>query len=441
MRNHFVALEAENPPVVENCVSMEEEAILTQEAGEAAAGAESDLAEAERVAEISDALEDLACIGDSIETASPAEAALIDNAAQMAVAGSDTAPEEVVPAMESFVGKKIATESIRERARAIWESIQRFLANIWEKIKKFFYNVFSTLPNLRRNVEAMKKRVEAIEGKTATEKKITVSTGVAALSVAYVPVKTHSELKSALGVFSNQIDVIFDKYMDRVAKLGKDLAHHIENFDPEKAEESTKKLSSEFSYIDDLIKGSGGDDKRYPGFKAFASPAILGNVQLVRKVYLKDSEDVSPLGILDKQRKSGLTLESVTGKKQVPNDFQMDTLSASDMIDILDSSLETIKTLEEYKRGSRSKEIEKTQATLKSASDKATKAMEKAEGNKEDPVGQAAVPHYRAMLNFNMAYAGWVRSPAIPCYNLTVNLINALLHVCSKSIAQYKDAA
>ena len=187
-------------------LSLEEEQVLMDEAATDAAEVDKDLGESERVIEVSDALEDLAVIADGIEEATPAEAALIETAGDMAVAGTDVQPEEVVPAMESYIGRRIATEGIRETARAIWESIQRWVKSIWEKIEKFFYKLFGVIPGMRKRIAALEKRVDEAVGKKVEEKKVTISSGVASLCIDYKPVKNEGEFLKGVTSLQKVLD-------------------------------------------------------------------------------------------------------------------------------------------------------------------------------------------------------------------------------------------
>ena len=166
MRRHVnLSLESarfDSTPVL----SLEEEQIMMSDAADLASEIGQELNECDRIIEVSDALEDLAVIADEIEQASPVEIALIEKAGDMAVAGTDIEAEEVVPSLESFRGKRIATEGLRDTAALIWKNIQEFLKAVWEKIEKFFYNIIGTIPTIRRRLEALAKKIEATESKS-----------------------------------------------------------------------------------------------------------------------------------------------------------------------------------------------------------------------------------------------------------------------------------
>jgi len=439
MRKHFISMEAR---VEEDVLSLEEEAIVVDEAQQASTEVSADLAEAERIIDVSDALEDLAVIADGIDEATPAEAALIETAGNIAVAGTDVAPEEVIPAMESFIGRKISTEGIRETARNIWENIKKFLKSIWEKIEKFFYKIFGAIPALRRSIADLEKRIDVAsdEAKHPGKDKMKISSGVAALSINYVPCKTDAELAKGLLSLSNIGMFVFDRNITDTAKRGEIIADAIKDFDPAKATEGIADLRKKLDATDSgsFPKEGGQDKSRFPGFTTETSAHLLGNVVLASITY-DDKADASDLAALDRFRRTRVELMTSAEKPKDVSDFEMLPLSLAGMSKLLTDATKLLDTLEEFKRGSKLKEIQKTRKSIEAASDKAEKAMASAKDS-EDASTKAAVPYYKALLNFNAAYARWAQTPAMPVLNHSLTSVRAVLNVCSKSLSTYKVA-
>lgn len=437
MRKHFVALESHSTNF--GVISLEEEQIMLDEAAQDAAGATQDLAEAERIIEVSDALEDLAVVADGIEEATPAETQLVELAGQMAVAGTDVQPEEVVPAMEGYVGRRIATEGIRERAHQIWESIQRFLKQIWEKIESFFYKIFGTIPNLRKRIEALEKHVEDAVGRKMEDKKFKITSGVTAFCVDYKPVKNESELTSALKAIDGAAKFTYSDIADKMAKAGESLADIIGNFEPKSAQDQAKKMLDEFSKINRSVSFSGTNlpSDYMPGFTVKAGEQLMGNVRLAHRA-LKDDSDKSILGELDRARRTGFDLISAREKAgSTPADFEFQTMSLGGCTDLLKASAKLLDTLEDYKRGKGWKEVKKAKDKLESASSKAASSFKNLKDS-EEADEKAAVPFFKSMLNFNQAYTAWVKNPAIPMLQHSLTSIRAVMVAVEKSVACYK---
>lgn len=442
MRKFFTpALEAHAGAFAQGNLSLEEEQVMLDEAAADQAEATQDLAEAERIIEVSDALEDLAVVADSVEEATPAEAALVEIAGDMAVAGTDVAPEEVVPAMEGYVGRKIATEGIRETAAAIWKSIQDFLKKIWEKIKGFFYKLFGTIPSLRRRLAALEKRADEAAGKSLGDtKKVKLTSGLASLSVAGKVPKNSSELNAGLKNLGEAVNYVFGNLAEKTAKKGEEIAKIVADFEPSKAAEAVSEMVKVIGEnASAKVPGaSGSDTKRFPGFKAEFGAALFGDVSLVKKNYVETSGDKdTDLAKLDRIRRGGVDLAPTDTKTpNLPSEVEFAPLSPAEVNAVVGDIEKILDQMEEYQRGSKSKAVEKAKADLERASEKATKAFD-ALGKSEDAGEKAAVPYYRGLLNMNAAYARWAQSPAMPLSSRALTSIKAVMTVCEKSLALY----
>jgi len=429
MRKHF-AMEAEQI-VVRPVLALEEEEVIIDEAQTDGAEVATDLAEAERIVEVSDALEDLAVIADGIEEATPTEVALIENAGQMAVAGSDVEPEEVVPQMtepvmaedgttvvqESFIGRKISTEGIREVARTIWENVKKFLKSIWEKITRFFHNIVAGVPRLQASIKSLKASVEAAKeaGKKA-EGKIEVSSGVAALSINGAAVTTGATLKKGLQELVMASKYVFESYAKSAAARGYDVAKAIASFDPMKPQVATEAA----------IKACGQKH-----FETFG-----GKKELLGNVVLKTSEPVKleeGLSALERCRKEGVVLEPVD---KAVSTASMDVLSFADLSGLLDSAENLLSIVDGYENGSGYKSLLKAKTELEAAGAKAATAMAAAKdaGGEVKPDTAA----YKALLNFNLAFAKGVYQPAAPMVTTDLKVVRAVIALVVKSLAAYK---
>ena len=436
----IIALESAGGYAGRPVLSLEEEELMVDEAQQDAAGAAADLDEAERVLEVSDALEDLAVVADQIEEATPVEAALIDNSAQMAVAGTDIVPEEIVPAMENYVGRRIATEGIRETARNIWNSILKFLKGIWEKIENFFYKIFGDIPRLKKNIADMKKRVEDTNGKVIENKTFEMSSSVEAFCINGKAVGNISDLNAGLKDTIKAAQWVYGDYVKGITGMSEKIANAIGDFDAAKPEASAEAV------VDAIAAGSKGAAapgshalRKEGGFDMKAGTDLLGNVALVGRFHSENTGSQGVLGTLDHMRRSGITLENPADKKKdVPASFKFNTPDLGAIERLLGEAEGLLKVLEDFHRGAKSKDLKKAKDDLEKASNKATASVAKLENSSEDS-DKAAVPYYRAVVNFNTAYARWAQSPAIPMMQRSLTTVRAILAISAKSLSQYKN--
>ena len=173
-------------------LSFEEYQVVKAEAAQDLAEIQADESEAERAMDTADSLEDLVAVADTVDSATPTEVALVQVAGDIATAGTNMTSEEIVPVGESYIGRSIATEGIVDTVKKIWASIKKFVKDMRAKVTSWFNKFFGTLPNLRKRIEALRKRLEEIQSggyKLEGDNKKFTLTNVAAVSVNNTPIK------------------------------------------------------------------------------------------------------------------------------------------------------------------------------------------------------------------------------------------------------------
>ena len=184
-------------------LSFEEYQVVKAEAAQDLAEIQADESEAERAMDTADSLEDLVAVADTVDSATPTEVALVQVAGDIATAGTNMTSEEIVPVGESYIGRSIATEGIVDTVKKIWAAIKKFVKDVWAKVTSWFNKFFGTLPNLRKRIEALRKRLEEIQSggyKLEGDNKKFTLTNVAAVSVNNSPIKDSKGIINALGV-------------------------------------------------------------------------------------------------------------------------------------------------------------------------------------------------------------------------------------------------
>ena len=173
-------------------LSFEEYQVVKAEAAQDLAEIQASEAEAERAMDTADSLEDLVAVADTVDAATPTEVALVQVAGDIATAGTDMTSEEIVPVGESYIGRSIATEGIVDTVKKIWASIKKFVKDMWSKVTSWFNKFFGTLPNLRKRIETLRKRLEEIQNGSykleGDNKKFTL-TNVSSVTVENTPIK------------------------------------------------------------------------------------------------------------------------------------------------------------------------------------------------------------------------------------------------------------
>ena len=437
MRRNYVTESSSYP--TNRVLSLEEEAVEVAEMAEIGNEITEDNNGQERAADTVQGLENLEAVVTNIEETTPAEAALVDQAVDMATTGTQIDADDIAPSMESYVGKRMAIESIRDSAARIWNSIMEMLKRIWERVETFFYKAFGVLPSIRRRLESLEDAIDAARSKSIENKKVTVTSGVTYLSIDYKPVKKGSELLSAVKELNKTAYYVFNDGVEAFAKAGEDIATAISDFDVAKKDESVKKAIEALKSMGGKLSklpgnsGTGGDSSHHVKYGS----QLLGNQRLAATT-AKRSDEAGELGTLDIMRRAGVKWEKSRDKAgQATGSFEFETMSTSEAASLVKELVALVDVLEDYKRGSAWKDVAKARTNLEKASAKAAVELDKVKGSSEADE-RAALPYYRALVRLNQSYVGWTSTPATQLMSHSVNTINAVVAVIKKSLAQHK---
>lgn len=440
-RNLQIALESINQPIL-HTVSLEEEQVMLTDATVLASEVNQELNECDRIIEISDALEDLAVIADQIETASPTEIALIETAGDMAVAGTDIEPEEIVPSLESFQGKRISTESLRERANQIWTNILEYLKKVWEKVEKFFYNITGVIPNVRKRLKSLEEKIKSIEhlSPRGTVFEINTKTGgmrsiVGRLMVEGKVPRNDQEVIASIENILNFGKFVYTANLVNRKELGEKISKVIDNFDPMgDLEAQAKQITDACDEFNSKQKlPSSVSDATASGSYKFmrTKPELAGGGTLVKKIF-ENGNSQTTLGLLDRLRHYGITFE-VANTQNVPDMVKLPTVTLKTLLEVIKYSNEVLDVLEEYKRGAASKAVDKARKDLENASKKAAAACDKIQDQSSN-----AVTYLRSMLNYNAAFSRWVSNPAVDFAKYAMNEVNAFASFADMVVKVYE---
>ena len=505
MRRHFgISLEAAVQPQTSSIpmvtLSLEDEEIIFDEARESGVQAEVELNEADRILEVSDALEDLAVITDQINEATPSEVALIQNSAQMAVAGTDIDPDEMipvpavaqedeepevpaetqgqgegqgegeptpaatepadepeaapagddvtkleVPGLEAYIGRKISTEGMREVATTLYRNLEAFLIKIWDSIVHFFHNIVVGIPRI---MEASKKLRKAVSGlvKNNNSKSgiLKITTGVQALHVGGTPVKNVGTLTKEIDSLIDISEYVFNTYTKEISGIVDKVASVYAKFNPANCAATVSEIRNAFK---------GGMFNKFPdnhmklgsdGYVELTSKDYLGNVNLLCKKYRDDKKDVTDLAALERIRNSRIYVTK-TGNELSSPVIEFKVLEPNEIIPLLNKVDALLKLVYDYDNGAGYKNLLATRTKLRSASATATATLAKFKddttradrGSIDNAGGNMTISFYKGGLNFNQALAKWTLHPCGNMVSHDIAVIKSVLNLVRKSIATY----
>lgn len=445
----FLGLENESWPDWEHTgqVSVEDAQVMEDEAIEQGQELVGEVAEANRMLDVADSLEDMAVVTEPIVEATPAEAHLVQIAGDMAVAGSDdVTAEDVVPATESSIGRRIAHESFTAKAKEIWERIKQWLKDVWKKVEKFFYNIFGTIPRARKTLEGLEKRLEKVEDDglqpSKDGKNLEISSGIQGMMVSQKPVKSGSELKAALGVTKKAVEYCFNK--KTFTDISTALEEGFDNFDlSDEASAKSSLVAISKKVINNL--GSSGlssiSGHRWEDEKVFGIQGVLGGRDLVKHYPNTIDNKSGVLAGAEKLRRARVEFTTFSKKVKVPDEVKFATLSTGEIRDIIDACYELLNVMEKFHRGSDRKDILKGKDDLIKASERFAKNWEKEVDDDEDGAKARTIrPYANAMIKYNTFYTTLCVTATQQAFSVTRQAVNTAIMLVSRSLSQYKKA-
>jgi hypothetical protein len=417
-------------------VSLEEQIILVGEANETAERSEDLLCEAERLGDLARALEDLAEIADGIDKATPIELDLIDNVAQMACAGSDVPPDELLAGPELAVGQSIATEGWKETAGKIWQAIKSLVGKIWDAIDKFF-KVHVILPTIYAKLQLLLKQVKnrTNQLKYGANAQMSVEHGLQYFSNGQRVARSAPEFVKELERFASAVELVYVTNPKRVTAVASELATEIEKWTPESTDQVADALRAT------LLKGQSTQGFNLPlnftskegEFTVHSCQEVLGCVYFQMRT-IDDNPSIGSLTMVGALRHGGLSLlegeepkdDEIMFKHAQANVYERAILLVTDMLQ---------KIAQFNKSGGALASMRQVKNKLEKASDNAIIEAEKMA--EEQPHEAAFV---KMLLDFNPAFARWVQQPAVTFYTKVIGVARALMMILSHFCAVYEIA-
>jgi hypothetical protein len=418
--------------------TLDEEVVDLQAADEAQAQAVADVAETTRVEDVTDVMLNVADTLETTNEITPQQAMLTDTVSEMAVAGSDGDPDDVIPTAADVVEGKVSLESfvedIRKRAAEIWQRIRAFCLEIWKTIKEFFSRIFHAAPRLLSNVKDLREKVAARkkEAGELAAKSDTVTVMVGTNSISYPEYMVHNakELTKGLGELGSLGRYAFGPYLKDCKAMGEYVATELKKFDPKNAGEHLKNVALNVQ------------KNNFGSFPGNPQTGYLGcfDVDPVRLDKNK-TRDLSHAQVVAALRNSGMKLRPRQGSASLvntKNGFQ--TMTFAEMEQTLNSVEALVKQVVAFESSADGKAIEKVRQDLIDGGNHASAEVAKLAGN--DDAGKMerafALDVMKAMANFNTTLTRWMTELTMPVTKKIYQTCRTSLVLVDKSLDQYK---
>lgn len=429
----------------------EEAEVMVDEGERRHAEAEVDIERSRRLLEVSDGLEDLAIIAEQIEEVTPVERALIANSAQMAVAGTDITPEEIIPGLESMGTRPGFEEAktLRERAADILKIIQATLERIWDGIVSFFRNLIGNGVILDNRLKKIK---EALKG-DINEKGEPISIGSAAhlLSVDGKMISNGGDLVKELTTLAGTVKWALETRPASLVKLAEGLGKALNELDFKEVKSAGDINGAEFKLVKDiqtavdgqmvLQKSSKVDDPRWPNAEVQKGEALLGNVSLFARSAPTDDNEAVAISRLERIRTSEITLEPTSVGAKAVGAATVTRLTKSEMtraVSLLEDIVEGIRKFEKEKGY---KQIDAARKKLSEASKGAAAKWDSVLSKNRDLTSAHNQAVMKAALSMNLSFAKWSKDPIAGVIRHAMEVSRVVIALLSKNIGGVEAAA
>ncbi|TXI10405.1 MAG: hypothetical protein E6Q68_08315 [Polynucleobacter sp.] len=442
--------EVELSPMEEANDAVETQTLLTE--------VTADIAEVEQATDVAESLEDLAIIADSdIKAVTPTEAALIETAAGLAAAGTDADPIQVIEgpqsegtSLESYIGRRLSTEGLKDTIQRIWERIKAVLKKIWEKVEAFFYKIFGQIPRLRKAIEKLKDRIGS-ETRSVEDKRFTVRSNISLLTVDDVVKKNGKDLATAYAKTSPVFATTFNGVAKNIKEIGKQVNETLGNFDTDafienkSTDATTSELQTKLSGVSGGLiaaytKQTANQTHSRDGYDVSVSESMVGNKSVVATVKQSADAEADPISVFS----SSATLRvyvtrSTNSTKELPDTVEFETMNKGDMLALLDSAIAILNPIEAYNRSTALKDIKENQKKISDKTEKIAQTARKYGSDKDSSLdNNRAALLFSSITRLSTMHANLAKSPSADLAALGLSLVRNAMTLCEESLRQYK---
>lgn len=434
-------------------ISLEEEAILAGQQGDDIAQADATMDEIASIQNRADNLTDHADFVESqVESATPTEMALSEQAISANLDGTGTEVEDVAPALESAIGSRPSMEGVREMVRSFWEAIKRAVKKVWEKIKGYWRKMTSRVSSLEKSAKELREKAQGISGKTlkSEDKKFSVSGSTITLLSTTSASRKASDFLPLFGKMMKVNSELGTKWAGKMDTGSSALVTKIQDFDEDKPTESLRAINSAAATLHDgllTIANSSGlsfsqkGDSRFDSADADLekSEVLLGQ----KALFIVSGKGGGNPNISDKEMASQIQKLDIFVSNESdkdPKEFDetdFETMTHSDAIKVADIVIDMCTEMRYYETGKGVSKLEKVRDKLEKAGEKLSKTVERTDSkDSADTASEARTAIYAAM-RYATVVTRWSKNPNMSYTNHCASIARAAISVASRSMSQY----
>jgi hypothetical protein len=192
-----------------------------------------DVADADRCLEVTQVLGEMVnTVQSRVSEPAPTEARLIELIGDMAVAGTDAAPEDVVPSLEAYGDGSATIKKVKENIAKMWAWVKQLVSKILEKIGYFFKAVFKSSVALDARLNKLKESIAKADPAQFVGGKVMLSAREsAAIAIGQVVPGSIDKLHAQLGALEVYKTYFFGTYHAYLVNRMASLREAVDKFD------------------------------------------------------------------------------------------------------------------------------------------------------------------------------------------------------------------
>ena len=396
------------------------------------------LEDTERLIELSEGLECLKSLSESIHQATLSDVKYIHTATQLALAGTHLQPQQVFPALEDSLNGCVSTESIGQMISGIWQSIVKAVKRTWQALRKFFGYVYDRANKLHTRNDKMRDRFAQVKDHPQAHPEVVLKKEIRYLTCEYKVPRNARDIERNLKGVHQEAEQLLGQYTQKLIKAGQSITRAIQGYKKEQPEKSIQAITQAAQELemDTLAKRMGAsttnEGPKLGQGQMYQGKPLTGNQSLFYFEPNIESSNNNALYSAEQVRKRQIRLDDTTqGAKQTLKETRLPTLDYSQAMDLYEVHRGVLDILIAFKK--QEAELVKVQNGLENAAAQLTRRLES-----DRNLPETSRTYYRAAVKFNQAFALWVAHPQSALMKLMLQSVNTSLHYCQLSIGEHK---
>lgn len=376
---------------------------------------------------------DLNIVASTMESASLAELALMQIAANLAGMNAGYSAESLYPSLESSEGTRVSTESTKDVIDSLWERIYRAIKALIKGFIAFWKTVFDAVDRLRRANTRMKVRAGATVGRNPTVSTVTLRREVDKLSLRGVPPSSGPEIVRNMTEARHQLEVILGNYISNVTDAGEALKTALGNtrVGPEDYLEGVVTAANrlQMTRIASMLSAKAYRDVRFRANEVLVAPPLPGNKSLFVRTGGDGPKSDDLFVRAQAARSQGIQL-AYSDARDFPahSDYPIQTMSAKDVQALATVMDQILSVISDFVKGSTKDKLSRLHSSLLDTSASAKNTLY------SGAVATTDSRYYEAALRFNTAFAGWSGNPHDALVTHLLSVCRAALVLGNKSL-------